>query len=287
MMVLSLWSAHFPGEEVRVFFCFLLQLEPEAVPVKKKQVGSGVCSVLACGVRVLFAPGGVAPLSAGTDGCPLWAQVHPLLPLPPRRNPSALACLPAVLRRRACLGGRKVAVQLSKPCETLHSPFMYISLYSPFLLRVSLLPVGARRWHRGKGSEESSEANPVCVLSCGAALGDLEQLRACVCSHEWHYRCISICYPDCREEAAGIQGCFQTWGLCPTASSESQGTAVSSLLRLKTWCGEGKESGWGAGAGWDAMIKAWARSGQRFASLHYVPLENGLRALAFISFLMN
>lgn len=35
-----------------------------------------------------------------------------------------------------------------------------------------------------RGSEELSEANTVCVLSCGAALGDLERLRACVCRSE-------------------------------------------------------------------------------------------------------
>lgn len=105
---------------------------------------------------------------------------------PPSKKKSFSIGLFASCSEKKSLSGRQEGgcTALSKPCETLHSPFMYISLYSPFLLRVSLLPVGARRWHRGKGSEESSEANPVCVLSCGAALSDLEQLRACVCSHE-------------------------------------------------------------------------------------------------------
>lgn len=167
MMVLSLWSAHFLGEEVRGLLFNLLQLEPEAVPVKK-QVGSGVCSVLACGVRVLFASGGVAPLSAGTDGCPLWAQVHPLLPLPPRRNPSALACLPAVLRRRACLGGRKVAVQLSPSPARRSIP---LSCTFPFTAP-SCLGFLYCQWVQGggTGAKEARSRVKQILCACWAAV---------------------------------------------------------------------------------------------------------------------
>lgn len=104
---------------------------------------------------------------------------------------------------------------------------------------VSSLLAGAGKWQGGTGSKWLSEANTLRALSSDPSPGDLEQLRACVCRRGWCYRCRSVCYPGYGEEVAGIRGCFQTRGLCPVASSKTQGTAVSSFLLCR---GQGKRS---------------------------------------------
>lgn len=185
---------------------------------------------------------------------------------------------------------------------------------SPSFHTVSFSPHRSSRWvqasDRGaQGAKWLSEANTVRVLSSDPSPGDLEQLRACVCRRGWRYRCRSVCYPGYGEEVVGIRGRFQTRGLRPVASTETQGTAASSFLRCRgegkrsalscqvlTWgqkegagsgAGEGMGSGWGAGERWIAGFYHRARAGQRFASLHYVLPENRLQALPFISFLMS
>lgn len=172
----------FVGEEVRGLLFTLLWLGPGAVPVKKKQVGSHVCPVLACGMRVLLAPGGVAPcLLAQMDVYSRLRCTH-CSPSPQEEILQHwLVCQLFWGEEPRWEAGRWLYSCLQVLQDALSPLYVYISLCScPFLLRVSLLPVGARRWQWGQG-ERGVERSKYRVRA---------ELR---CSSWWPWTAQSLC----------------------------------------------------------------------------------------------
>lgn len=111
----------------------------------------------------------------------------PTAPPPPKKKSFSIGLFASCSGEKSPVGRQEGGcTAVSKSCKTLYPPFMCTF---PFAAAPSCLGFLYCQWVQGggsggKGSEELSEANTVCVLSCGAALGDLERLRACVCRRE-------------------------------------------------------------------------------------------------------